>query len=421
MKFFFRPKNKNELNRFLKALHFLSAAGALFVFFFTLKTFPVELNIFILSVAILYLIPIFIKSNKFSKFNSIFNAFIIPIWFATAILLFGGYFAQALASVTLIFISYILFRKESKLRLVVIVYQILLFIIPTIYIAFYGPYFGVIDIPFDEIIVYFCCITWLSITFVIYDEQKTKSFTKKLEAKNEDLIQLNTSINEKNHQIEEFTAILYHDLKEPVNNILAFSKDLLKKANELESQLPIEITDNLNFITQSSSRMNQLILTISDYTKIGKERLKKNIDCNKLVREVLDDIAAKVTSTKTEINVGNLPTVYGYATELRMLFQNLILNAIKFKKPDQVAKIRISYFTNDNYYQFQIVDNGIGIPTIQSKKIFDAFIRLNSRQNYEGVGLGLYNAKRIIEMHNGLIWVESKEDNGSTFNFTLEK
>ncbi|MDT0621100.1 sensor histidine kinase [Croceitalea vernalis] len=414
-------KKKTNLNYVLKVVHLISALGALLVFFITITSYPQRLRIFILSVAGLYLLPVFIKYNSFSKFYSIYNAFIIPLWFAMAIFLFGGYFAQALASLTSIFISHLLMRKTPKLRKWAFFVQISLFVLPTIYVNLYGPLFEEINIPFDELVVYFCCLIWLSIIFVIYDEQKTKSFTRKLELKNDSLIELNKKLKDKNRQIKEFTDILHHDLQEPVRNISEFAKQILDKKEKTSKNSKSEINNQLEFIYQSSTRMGQLVNRVSEYVQIGVTQSKKNIDCNKLIREVLEDIALRIKETNTKINITVLPKIKGQETEIRMLFQNLILNAIKFSKTSLNPNIEISASNADSKFHFIVKDNGIGIPEHQLVQIFRPFFRLHSRDKYEGIGLGLHNCLRIIELHNGTIWAESKENKGTTIHFTIEK
>jgi len=417
----FSIKKKTNLNYFIKVVHLISAFGALMVYLLTSNSYPQPLRIFILSVVGLYLLPVFVGHNRFTKFFAIYNAFIIPLWFAIAIFLFGGYFAQALASLTSIFISHILMRKTPKLRNWAFFVQISLFVIPTLYINFKEPYYGQINIPFDELVVYFCCLIWLSITFVIYDEQKTKSFTRKLESQNDSLIELNKKLTDKNRQIKEFTDILHHDLREPVRNISEFAKQLIEKNGLSLKNSNSEINNKLEFIRDSSIRMNQLVNRVSEYVQIGKTLSKKNIDCNKLIREVLEDISLKITETNTKIKISELPKLKGQETELRMLFQNLILNAIKFSKNNINPKIEISSSTTKNNYHFILKDNGIGIPEHQLTQIFRPFFRLNSREKYEGIGLGLYNCLRIVEIHRGTIWAESIENKGTTIHFTLEK
>ena len=119
------------------------------------------------------------------------------------------------------------------------------------------------------------------------------------------------------------------------------------------------------------------------------------------------------------IKYSPLPVINGYATELKQLFQNLITNAIKFRKKETPPAINISVQKNEGYWEFAFKDNGIGIEEKYNEKIFLIFQRLHTRTEYEGSGIGLSHCKKIVELHKGKIWVESKPGEGSTFYFTL--
>ena len=134
--------------------------------------------------------------------------------------------------------------------------------------------------------------------------------------------------------------------------------------------------------------------------------------------KILQDLATKIKETNTTIDVDVLPEIKGYETELRMLFQNLISNAIKFGTPGIAPKIKISAKEEDGW-TFYIQDNGIGIAEKHKDKIFNVFQRLHSKSEFEGSGIGLAHCKKIIDLHYGDIWVESKPGEGSTFCFTI--
>jgi len=143
------------------------------------------------------------------------------------------------------------------------------------------------------------------------------------------------------------------------------------------------------------------------------------VDCNKLLQNVLDDLTVAVNEAGACITYEALPLINGYATELKQLFQNLITNAIKFRKKETSPTINISVQRAGECWQFAFKDNGIGIEEKHNEKIFAIFKRLHTRTEYEGSGIGLSYCKKIVELHNGRIWVESKVGEGSTFCFTL--
>src|SRR5205085_101193 len=116
-----------------------------------------------------------------------------------------------------------------------------------------------------------------------------------------------------------------------------------------------------------------------------------------------------------------LPSVKGYSTEMKQLFQNLIINAIKFRKKDAAPQICISANKNTDRWEFKVKDNGIGIDPQHNERIFIIFQRLHNRSEYEGSGIGLSHCKKIIDLHKGRVWLESEPGQGTTFNFTLQQ
>lgn len=131
------------------------------------------------------------------------------------------------------------------------------------------------------------------------------------------------------------------------------------------------------------------------------------------------DLHTAIQESKVEIQKENLPVVNGYTTEMKQLFQNLISNAIKFRKNGVLPKIQISSQPVNGGWEFSIKDNGIGIAEEHNERIFVIFQRLHSRSEYEGTGIGLSHCKKIVELHGGRIWVHSKPGEGSAFHFTI--
>src|SRR5690606_197227 len=150
-----------------------------------------------------------------------------------------------------------------------------------------------------------------------------------------------------------------------------------------------------------------------------KGRNKVIIYCNEIVNKIQQDQSVIIAETKTKIKIENLPTINAYSTELRLLFQNLISNAIKFRKKDQTPLIKISAKKKNNHYHFLIEDNGIGIANEHLEKIFIIFQRLHNKHEYNGSGIGLAHCRKIVALHEGEIWVESELKKGSDFHFTI--
>ena len=237
--------------------------------------------------------------------------------------------------------------------------------------------------------------------------------------KNENLLKEHSKrIEEKNYELEHFASIVSHDLQEPLNTIQSFIELLAVNKEH-------NIHDNdefyLEYIKQSADRMKNLILVLLEYSRLGNQDDKTAVSCNKLVSGVLKDLSNLIKETGSTIHVGELPELHASETELRVVFQNLITNAIKFSsKNQQKPIIEINAQMSDSHWQFSIKDNGIGIDPEHHDKIFIIFQRLNSRNDYDGMGIGLAHCRKIIERNKGKIWVDSKEGEGSIFHFTIE-
>ena len=165
--------------------------------------------------------------------------------------------------------------------------------------------------------------------------------------------------------------------------------------------------------------MSKLIKGLLDYSRIGANKELVSVDCDKLVKNVLNDLSAQINETKAEVEVDPLPVLMGYETELYGLFQNLISNAIKFRKKEVKPKIHILAHKREDSWEFGIADNGIGMEPKYQQKIFAIFQRLHLRKEYEGTGIGLAHCQKIVDLHGGKIWVDSQPGAGSTFYFTI--
>ena len=221
----------------------------------------------------------------------------------------------------------------------------------------------------------------------------------------------------KNIEMEQFTFIASHDLLQPLQTIKSFV-GLLDE--EYRDKLDDTAEKYIGFIAGSTGRMIDLVKGLLDYSRLGRERKLESVDCNTLVKDILDDLALQVTESKAEINITHLPKLNVYALEFKQLLQNLITNAIKFRRPDVSPRINISAKKVQNKWTFEVSDNGIGISDKNKELIFVLFQRLHDRHEYEGIGIGLANCKKIVELHNGTIWVESTPGKGSSFYFTIE-
>ena len=233
---------------------------------------------------------------------------------------------------------------------------------------------------------------------------------------------MNTSfIISKNQELEQFAYIASHDLQEPLNTISSFigliSEDYGDSFDEMGQE-------SLNFIQDASIRMKKLIDALLQYSRLGRNSDKINISLNLLLSELEADLKAVIEKTKANIVIEDLHSVNGVPIEIRLLFQNLISNAIKFVEKDvtpiiKIASKKVYNESNEERIQFAVEDNGIGIPEEHQDRIFAIFQRLHTRDKYEGTGIGLAHCKKIVESHGGNIWLESQVGKGTTFYFTL--
>ena len=226
----------------------------------------------------------------------------------------------------------------------------------------------------------------------------------------------NEKLQIKNKELEQFAFVVSHDLQEPLRTTAGFV-DLLQQ--QYRGKIDEKADKYLAFISDSTARMKVLIQDLLEFSRVGAKLELSSVDCNVILKNMLADIMAAIQEAKADIQFTGLPVINGYPTEIKLLFQNLVINAIKFRKKDTAPQIDISVKKINDCWQFAFKDNGIGIAKQNSERIFDIFQRLHSRTEYEGSGIGLSHCKKIVELHQGKIWVESIAGEGSTFYFTI--
>jgi signal transduction histidine kinase len=227
----------------------------------------------------------------------------------------------------------------------------------------------------------------------------------------------NKELERKNKELEQFAYVASHDLQEPLRTVSSFA-ELFQK--QYRDKVDEKGTKYLDYILQSSSRMKVLIMDLLEYSRIGSKKQWEQVDCNKVVAEVLADLDVAVREAGAEIKPGVLPVITAYPTEIKQLFQNLVFNAIKFRKKNTAPRIEIDAKRNGEFWEFSVADNGIGIAPEHHDRIFIIFQRLHNRNEYQGSGIGLSHCKKIVELHKGRIWLKSEPDLGTTFYFNLQ-
>ena len=234
---------------------------------------------------------------------------------------------------------------------------------------------------------------------------------KNLEAQKENLL---TELAKSNNELQEYAHIVSHDLKSPLRSINALISWIKEDNQEV---LDAGSLQNIALIETTLEKMEQLITDILNYSSIGAEiNVSENVDTNELVKEL-----KQILFFPEHISLiikSKLPVIKGDQTKLQQLFQNLISNAVKFIDKDK-GLIEIDVIDKKSFYEFSVKDNGIGIEPKYHEKIFKIFHSLN--RSKESTGIGLSIVKKIVDLHDGNIWLKSKPGLGTTFFFSLKK
>lgn len=237
-----------------------------------------------------------------------------------------------------------------------------------------------------------------------------------LKKANELLKQKIDELARSNEELEQFAYVSSHDLQEPLRMIGSYLQLLERR---YQGQLDDKADKYINFAVEGAARMQNLIddlLTFSRVTTQAKEFQLTN--CETIYKQVLLNLEVLIKENNAEITHDPLPEVMADSTQLIQVFQNLMVNAIKFRSRDN-PKIHVSARKEKDQWIFSVKDNGIGIDSKYYTRIFDVFKRLHKRREYPGTGIGLSVCKKIIERHGGRIWVESELGKGSIFYYTL--
>ena len=400
----------NKMTGLLNIISFLSFLGAFAVFLFALLfTKDYVYTSVSFGVAITYLMMVVLHHFNCIEEAKLYFSAIIPLWYVTTMLCIGGNFSQSIATVTTIVIAYLLYKEEVKLRNGLILYNILLYIISTLYVTLHEPIFGVHDYPIDEIVVFTLSLGWISIVFSIY-ETKTEDFIASLQAKN---IQL----EQKTEELERFTYIASHDLKSPLGNITNF---LNLMSMEIKRGKYDKLEEFLGFAKTGADQMKELIEGVLEFSKLEqKEEVELvSIDLNNTLTKALKNIQQEIEEKNAILTINPLPSFCCNEAHFVIIFQNLIQNGLKYNT-SAIPEIIIYSEQNDQEIKLYFRDNGIGIAQEHYSQIFEFFKRLHTKKEYVGTGLGLGLCKKIVEKYNGKIAVESEVGVYTLFSITL--
>jgi len=233
----------------------------------------------------------------------------------------------------------------------------------------------------------------------------------------EKLKQLAEKLSQSNKELEQFAYVASHDLQEPLRMVASYIQLLQRR---YKGSISAEADEFINYSVDGVVRMKTLINDLLAYSRVNtKDAPLEDVDVNKIVAQNLKNLAASIQETGAQINYENLPVVKANTLQINQLFQNLISNAIKFRKPDVSPIVNITAKHAGDEWLFTVSDNGIGIDKEFSDKIFIIFQRLHNNSEYPGTGIGLAICKKIVEKLGGHLWVESEPGRGSTFTFTI--
>ena len=233
----------------------------------------------------------------------------------------------------------------------------------------------------------------------------------------EEALRVRTAELEKsNHDLEQFAYIASHDLKEPLRMVSSYVQLLERRYSD---QLDDDAREFIGYAVSGARRMKTLIEDLLVYSRVGtKGKELVAVDSSEAFRAAMENLGVAIRENDAVVNCGSLPTVRGDVVQLTQLFQNLIGNAIKFRG-ESAPVVAVAARRDGEFWRFTVSDNGIGIDQGHSERIFEIFQRLHDRAHYEGTGIGLAVARKIVERHGGEISVESTPGAGSIFSFTL--
>jgi len=248
-------------------------------------------------------------------------------------------------------------------------------------------------------------------------EIKVQERTKELQERSKELDERGKALLRSNKALEQFAYVASHDLQEPLRMIGSFSQLLARRYSVHIDQ---EMSEYIYYIVDGVSRMQQLIRDLLEFSRIGTRKMDiKDVNMEDVMLKCLSNVRYSIEESNASVTYDEMPTVACDSTKMVQLFQNLVSNAIKFRD-EKPPKVHISVLDLTDKWQFTVSDNGIGIDPEYQEKIFLIFQRLHTNE-YPGTGIGLAICKKIVEIHGGEIWLDSKLGKGTNFHFTLRK
>jgi light-regulated signal transduction histidine kinase (bacteriophytochrome) len=236
----------------------------------------------------------------------------------------------------------------------------------------------------------------------------------------EKALQLNAEkLARSNEELERFAYVASHDLQEPLRMVASFTQLLAKRYS---GRLDETADRYIHYAVDGAKRMQQLIADLLAYSRVNSKELDpRQTDCEAVVLEAMRNLEVAIKESGASVDWDPLPALWVDQGQLTQVFQNLLANAIKFRRKEECPRIHVSAVDSGAEWTISVRDNGIGIDARHAERVFQMFQRLHTRAEYPGTGIGLAVCKKVIERHGGKLWVESGSGAGSTFRFTIPK
>ena len=266
---------------------------------------------------------------------------------------------------------------------------------------------------------------------ITQQKQFSEALEKMVHERTKELAEANEQLQQSNIELNQFAYIASHDLQEPLRKVRTFT-DLMRESLE---QVPQKTKNYIDKIQSSTSRMQNLINDVLQFSLLSKEREKfEMVDLDIILNNVLNDYELSIEQKNAKIITGDLPVLEAIALQMGQLFTNLLSNALKFNKNINQLQITVTSSIlnkeeaktlntdqSNEYYKIEFADNGIGFEQKSAEQIFTIFQRLHGRTEFEGTGIGLAMCKKIVQNHHGIIYANSVPANGAVFTIILPK
>lgn len=375
----------------------------------------------------------------FKKFNwaSVMLSVVFPTLFLGAIIIYGD--ALKLDYTISFFIVLVLTLYDGiRSRILNIGYLILLQVVSFYYTSHYHSiYEQYVDFNDSLIVLTFTTLGLFILVFQFIRagksfQEEQKKLNEDLDAKNRQLQQniadkmlLNKELQKKtrdlqqsNDFLESYTYITSHDLKSPMRTILSFSELLSKKLKNVQDE---DVQDYLNFIKTGALQFNAIIEGIIENAQNNRSSLQlESVDCNELMEQLESRLRFKLEQNRAVLRYERLPVIWADRRMITQIFEKLVDNGLKYNTSERPA-VFISHQETDDIYEFSVADNGIGIQAPYQEDVFKMFKKLHRPEEFSGSGVGLALCKKIVELHQGEIWLDQLAGSGSVFRFTIPK